>query len=204
MAAANDHALDVADCKPDPLDQFADWFLQVQGAGYAEPTAMTLATVDGRGQPSARIVLLKGFDQRGFAFYTNYTSRKGQELEASGRAALLFYWDKQMRQVRIEGAVERVAASESDEYFATRPRGSQVGAWASPQSAPIADRASLEKRVAQFTERFGAEPVPRPSHWGGYRIVPDRFEFWQGRASRLHDRVVYLRDGGWTRSRIAP
>lgn len=205
MNAADAPALDVADCRPDPFDQFAEWFVAVQAAGYAEPTAMTLATVDAHGQPSARVVLLKGFDRQGFVFFTNYASRKGQELEASGRAGLLFYWERQMRQVRIEGGVERVSPQESDEYFATRPRASQVGAWASPQSAPLADRAALERRVEELEARFGAEPVPRPPHWGGYRLAPNRFEFWQGRASRLHDRVVYARGaGGWTRSRIAP
>jgi pyridoxamine 5'-phosphate oxidase len=205
MTAANDPALDLHDCRPDPFDQFAEWFMAVQSAGYVEPTAMTLATVDAHGQPSARVVLLKGFDKQGFVFFTNYASRKGQELEASARAGLLFFWDRQMRQVRIEGAVARVTDAESDEYFASRPRGSQIGAWASPQSAPLADRDELERRVTRYAEQFGPAPVPRPPHWGGYRVVPNRFEFWQGRQSRLHDRVVYLRgDAGWTRSRIAP
>ena len=198
-------ALDVSDCLADPFDQFAVWFMAIQSSGHAEPTAMTLATVDAHGQPSARVVLLKGFDQQGFVFFSNYASRKAGELAGDARAALLFYWDQSLRQVRIEGRVERVSEPESDEYFATRPRASQIGAWASPQSAPLADRAALERRVAEFTARFGAEPVPRPPHWGGYRVVPMRFEFWQGRTSRLHDRIVYLRAAqGWTRSRIAP
>lgn len=205
MNAASEPQLHLSDCRPDPFDQFTDWFIPAQSAGYVEPTAMTLATVDEDGQPSARVVLLKGYDKQGFVFFTNYASRKGQDLRASERAGLLFFWDKAMRQVRIEGWVEKVSAAESDEYFATRPRGSQLGAWASPQSMRIADRAELEQRVAQFAAEFDAAPVPRPPHWGGYRVIPNRFEFWQGRASRLHDRVVYARGtDGWTLSRIAP
>jgi pyridoxamine 5'-phosphate oxidase len=201
----HDPSLDARDCAPDPIDQFARWYAEMQETGAVEPAAMTLATVDAAGQPSARVVLLKGFDRRGFAFFTNYASRKGAELDAAPRAALLFYWDRQMRQVRVEGAVERLSPAESDEYFATRPRGSQLGAWASPQSAPLADRATLEARVRETEQRFGGGPVPRPPHWGGYRLVPERLEFWQGRADRLHDRLLYQRTAdGWQRTRLAP
>ena len=200
-----ERTLDERDCAADPFDQFARWFTEWQAAGAIEPTAMTLATVDGAGQPSARVVLLKGWDAQGFVFFTNYDSRKGRELDAGARVALLFYWDRLARQIRVEGVAERVTATESDEYFATRPRGSQIGAWASPQSQPISDRATLEAAVQAFETRTGAGPVPRPQHWGGYRVVPVRFEFWQGRGSRLHDRIVYARSAsGWTRSRIAP
>jgi len=201
----HDPTLDERDCAADPIDQFARWYAEMQQAGAVEPAAMTLATVDAAAQPSARVVLLKGFDKRGFAFFTNYASRKGQELDAAPRAALLFYWDRLARQVRVEGVVERLSAAESDEYFATRPRGSQLGAWASPQSAPLADRATLEAAVRAQEQRFGAAPVPRPAHWGGYRLVPARCEFWQGRADRLHDRIVYARAAvGWSRARLAP
>lgn len=197
--------LDERDCAADPFDQFAKWYVEWQASGALEPTAMTLATVDGSGQPSARVVLLKGFDKHGFVFFTNYQSRKGRELAAAPRAALLFYWDRLARQVRVEGSVEQVGAAESDEYFATRPRGSQLGAWASPQSQPLADRAELEARLRQVEAEAGGAPVPRPPHWGGFRLKPARFEFWQGRESRLHDRIVYARAGqGWTRARIAP
>ncbi len=200
-----DRSLDERDCAADPFDQFARWFAEWQAAGAVDPTAMMLATVDGAGQPSARVVLLKGYDQQGFVFFTNYESRKGAELTAAPRAGLLFFWDTLARQVRIEGRVERVGAAESDEYFATRPRGSQIGAWASPQSRPIAERATLEAAVKAVEAKAGAAPIARPPHWGGYRVTPERFEFWQGRESRLHDRIVYARGvGGWTMSRIAP
>ena len=201
----SDGGLHERDCASDPFDQFARWFADWQAAAPIEPTAMTLATVDATGQPSARVVLLKGYDKQGFVFFTNYQSRKGLELAAAPRAGLLFFWDRLARQVRVEGAVERVSAAESDEYFATRPRGSQLGAWASPQSRPIPDRDQLEAQVREIEAETAGKPVARPPHWGGYRVRPERFEFWQGRESRLHDRIVYARSAsGWTRSRIAP
>lgn len=201
-----DHTLSEAETASDPYQQFGRWWSEVQAAGFLEPTAVTLATVGADGQPVARMVLLKDWDAEGFTFYTNYQSRKARELEASGRAGLLFFWDRLYRQVRIEGTVSRVSAAESDAYFATRPRGSQLGAWASPQSQTLPDRASLEARVAALETQYAGQPVPRPPHWGGYRVSPLAFEFWQGRESRLHDRIVYTCDpaGAWQRSRIAP
>jgi pyridoxamine 5'-phosphate oxidase len=187
-----------------PLKQFALWFDEAMAAKVPEPNAMTLATVDATGQPSARTVLIKGFDEKGFTFFTNYDSRKGQDLKSNPRAALLFFWQALERQVRIEGVIEKVSADESDAYFHSRPLGSRLGAWASEQSKPVT-RAELEAREAAFRERYGNEP-PRPPHWGGYRLVPHAFEFWQGRPSRLHDRLRYLPDGqgGWTRDRLSP
>ena len=197
-------ALTERDAVPDPIDLFARWFDEAVAAAVPEPNAMTLATVDAAGRPAARIVLMKAFDARGVVFHTNYDSRKGRDLAANPRAALLFFWVELERQVRIDGVAERVDAAESDAYFAARPRGSQISAWASPQSAPVADRAWLEARVAAFEARFASD-VPRPPNWGGMRVVPDRFEFWQGRASRLHDRLVWSRqsDRG-TIERLAP
>ena len=195
--------LDEAAVHPDAIAQFVRWFDAAVAARVPEPTAMTLATV-ADGQPSARIVLLKGVDAAGFVFFTNYDSRKGRELAAAPRAALLFFWPELERQVRIEGDVAKVSAPESDAYFASRPRASQIGAWASPQSRAIADRTVLERSYAEEEARY-AEGVPRPPHWGGYRLRPLTLEFWQGRPSRLHDRIVYRREGDtWHVQRLAP
>jgi len=202
--------LDETDVAPDPYRQFEHWFDEAVKAQVPEPNAMTLATVGADGQPAARIVLLKGFDGRGFVFFTNYVSRKGRELAGCARAALLFFWAELERQVRIEGAVDRVSDAESAEYFASRPRASRLGAWASPQSEPIAGRVALEARFAATETRFrdAGEHVPRPPHWGGYLLVPAMVEFWQGRQSRMHDRVRYRRDsahpGVWAIDRLAP
>ena len=198
-------ALSERDAASDPIELFTRWFDEAVAAAIPEPNAMTLATVDAAGRPTARIVLMKGVDARGVVFHTNYDSRKGRDLAANPRAALLFFWVGLERQVRIDGAAERVSAEDSDAYFAARPRGSQISAWASPQSAPVADRPWLEARVAEFEARFASGAVPRPPNWGGMRVVPDRFEFWQGRASRLHDRLVWSRQGDrWTIERLAP
>lgn len=188
-----------------PIEQFEGWFQAAVEADVHEVNAMTLSTVH-EGQPSARIVLLKGFDERGFAFYTNYKSRKGQEMAANPKAALTFFWSTMERQVRIEGRIEKVSAEESDTYYQSRGRGSRLGAWASPQSETITDRDLLEERVKEVTERFAKqESFPRPEYWGGYRLVPHYIEFWQGRQSRLHDRLVYeLIEGDWMVKRLAP
>ncbi|MES1952233.1 pyridoxamine 5'-phosphate oxidase [Salinisphaera sp. S4-8] len=189
----------------DPLALFDDWYRLAQTAAMVEPTAMTLATVDASGRPSARIVLLKGFDADGFRFYTNYLSRKGEALAANPQAALVFWWEALERQVRIEGRVHKLDASASDAYFARRSRGSRLGAHASPQSRVIADRAELEQRVVDVEARFAELDVPRPDHWGGYALVPDMFEFWQARRSRLHDRLRYQRSAEhWHIDRLAP
>ncbi|HZH57858.1 MAG TPA: pyridoxamine 5'-phosphate oxidase [Burkholderiaceae bacterium] len=186
-----------------PFEQFTQWFAQALEAGVAEPNAMTLATVGPDQAPSARIVLLKGFDENGFVFYTNYESRKGRDLAAHPQAALLFFWQPLERQVRIEGRIEKTTAEESDAYFRSRPLGSRIGAWVSPQSQPIS-REALEARNAELTALLGDDPQ-RPPHWGGYRVVPHRVEFWQGRPSRLHDRLAYeLQGDAWVLQRLAP
>lgn len=194
-----------ADALLDPIAQFDRWFTEALRANVAEPNAMTLATADASGAPDARIVLLKGFDAAGFTFFTNYDSRKGRELAANPRACLVFYWQALERQVRIEGAVEKVSRAESEEYFHSRPVGSQLGAWVSEQSEVIASREALDRRGAELRAKFGAGPVPLPPQWGGFRVVPAAIEFWQGRPSRLHDRLRYTRQvNGWEIVRLAP
>jgi pyridoxamine 5'-phosphate oxidase len=190
-----------------PIRQFERWFADANETGMSEQdaTSMTLATADKNGQPSARIVLLKGLDEQGFVFFTNYNSRKGEDLAENPHACLLLYWSQLWRQVRIEGAVEKISEAESDEYFHSRPLGSKLGAWASDQSQPLESREQLEKQFEEFNGKFAGN-VPRPPHWGGYRVKPDVIEFWQGRENRLHDRLRYnlKPDGAWNVERLAP
>jgi pyridoxamine 5'-phosphate oxidase len=189
----------------EPFARFATWLKEAEASEPNDANGMTLATADAAGRPSARMVLLKGFDERGFVFYTNLESRKGADLAANRQAALLFHWKSRRRQVRIEGVAEAVTAEEADAYFATRPRAAQIGAWASQQSRPLEGRFALEKAVAQYGVKFGLGKVPRPPHWSGFRIVPARIEFWQDGAFRLHDRIVYQCVGdGWRTERLFP
>jgi pyridoxamine 5'-phosphate oxidase len=197
--------LSEAEADPDPIRQFRRWFDQAAAAGVPDANAMVLATATPDGRPSARVVLLKGLDERGFTFFTNYQSRKGRELALNPRAAVTFFWPELERQVRAEGTVAPVAPEESDAYFASRPLDSQLGAWVSEQSEEIAGRPALERRLAELQQRFAGGDVPRPPHWGGYRLAAEAVEFWQGRPARLHDRLLYRHTPtGWRLSRLAP
>lgn len=194
-----------ADVAGDPIEQFERWFAEVQEAGLWEPNAMIVATVDGDGAPHARNVLLKQVDARGFVFYTNFTSGKGEQLIANPNVALTFSWIELRRQVRVMGTAAKLTDEESDDYFASRPRGSQLGAWASPQSQIVADRTELDSRWASLEAEYADRPIPRPPHWGGFRVLPHSVEFWQGRPNRLHDRLRFQRDGStWKLDRLAP
>lgn len=194
-----------ADVKSNPTEQFSDWWNEAVSSQIEEVNAMTLATATTDGIPSARIVLLKGFSEEGFKFYTNYDSHKGAELAQNSRAALVFFWKELERQVRVEGAVEKVSEEDSEAYFKTRPEASKIGAWASPQSATIDGRNIIEENMLKYKEKFGEENIPKPPHWGGYIVKPVKIEFWQGRRSRLHDRIQYtLQSANWKIERIAP
>ena len=198
-------SLSESDIAKDPVGQFTRWWDEAMNSNIDEVNAMTLATVTAEGNPTARIVLLKGYDENGFVFFTNYQSDKGKELATNPNAALLFFWKELERQVRIGGVVEKVSTEESDIYFASRPEGSRIGAWASPQSEAITGRETLEKKVAELEAKYKGQNIPRPPHWGGYRVKPQLFEFWQGRSNRLHDRLQYRLSGGnWMIERLAP
>jgi pyridoxamine 5'-phosphate oxidase len=200
------HGLLEAEAGDDPLALFRHWFDQALAAGLAEPNAVTLATASPEGRPASRVVLLKHLDERGFVFFTNYESRKGRELTANPAAALTFFWAELERQVRVEGRAERTTDAESDGYFQSRPRGSRLGAWASRQSEVIASREPLDRELQRLEALYEGRDVPRPPHWGGFRVVPELVEFWQGRPNRLHDRLAYRRqpDGSWRRERLSP
>jgi pyridoxamine 5'-phosphate oxidase len=199
------HSLDENDIAANAIEQFTRWWDDAVKSEIFEVNAMTLATATKDGKPSARIVLLKGFDEKGFVFFTNYNSRKGKELDENQNAALVFFWKEIERQIRIEGIVEKISAKESDDYFSSRPEGSRIGAWASPQSDVIENRQILEGNVKRYANEF-KNSIPRPPHWGGYRVMPLRVEFWQGRSNRLHDRIQYTKtaDGSWKVDRLAP
>ena len=199
-------ALDESAVDPDPIRQFHDWYEAAKASAISEPYAMTLSTASATGRPSSRIVLMRSFDDRGFVFFTNYRSRKGREIGENPFASLVFFWQSMERQVRVEGRVERATEVESDDYFRGRPLGSKLGAWVSNQSGVVAGREALEAEMKAIQARFPDEEIPRPSHWGGYRVIPEAVEFWQGRRSRLHDRLVYRKspDGAWKVERLAP
>ena len=199
-------ALDEAIVGDDPLIFFGRWFAEAEAAQITEVNAMTLATVDSDFKPHARIVLLKGLDDTGFVFFTNYNSSKGKELTKHPSAALVFFWKELERQVRIEGTIEKISDQENDKYFHSRPAGSRIGAWASPQSQVIDDRSILDENYNMYTAQFAGGPIPRPAHWGGYKLIPQQIEFWQGRSSRMHDRILFVRneDNTWQKNRLAP